>query len=214
MCLRDAASRAGCRFSRSFFFRARLVPASQKCLFSRSPFLKFPPHPACIHLPLRDDGCRLESAWVSLTPRLFARIDSRRGEARKSVFIQELRRTTEMGRDWNQTIFNRSARFSACSALLPERDPAIPSAYCKSNSICARYPRNPGCLAPSVLSWATSNMLPHLFWATNREKFLDLASRSIVTIEIVSSSSYSLSKYIFSVPPSFLSFPLKTRNYS
>jgi len=141
MCLRDAASRGGCRFFRRFPFpqlflsSAGWFPGSQKCLFSGGP-LNFALRLPCIP---GDDGLP-PSAWVSLTPRLFARIDSGWGEARKSVFIQELRRTTEMGRDWNRTIFNRSARFSAHPAALPERAPTIPSAYCKSNSICARYP--------------------------------------------------------------------------
>jgi len=114
MCLRDAASRAGCRFSRRFPFPQLFLSSMvgfrklEMSLFGKP--LKFHPHPSCIP---RDDERVPSSAWVSLTPRLFARIDSGWGEARKSVFIQELRRTTEMERDWNRTIFNRSARFSA-----------------------------------------------------------------------------------------------------
>jgi len=116
------------------------------------PLLNFAPHPSCIR-PRR----RAPSAWVSLTPQLFARIDSGWGEARKSVFIQELRRT-EMGRDWNRTIFNRSARFSA--RLTPNEPP--PSLLHIANRIRSvlDIPRNPTCLAAYVLSWTTSNALP------------------------------------------------------
>lgn len=155
MCLRDAASRAGCRFSRRFPFPQLFLSSMvgfrklEMSLFGK-PF-KFHPHPSCIPC----DGGRVpSSAWVSLTPRLFARIDSGWGKARKSVFIQELRRTTEMERDWNRTIFNRSARFSAHLAPLPERTPP-PFLLHIANRIRSLLDisRNPAYLAPSVLSY-------------------------------------------------------------
>jgi len=45
------------------------------------------------------------------------------------------------GWDWNRTIFNPSARSLPCPRCWFGRVPL--AAYCKSNSICARYPRNP-----------------------------------------------------------------------
>lgn len=166
-------------FAAAFSFERGSRGEPEMSLFGK-PFLNFAPHPRCIRPRRRVPP----SAWVSLTPRLFARIDSGWGEARKSVFIQELRRT-EMGRDWNRTIFNRSARFSAHSA--PNEPPPPPSLLHIANRIRSLpislvIPPAWHLTSYRELRWMRCR---DLFWATNREKFLDLVSRSIATVRIV-----------------------------
>lgn len=164
-------------FPAAFSFWARLVSRRreegepQKRLFSGKP-LKFPPLYPAATTGRRHRRRAPPSAWVSLTPRLFARIDSGWGEARKSVFIQELRRTTEMGRDWNRTIFNRSARLlcppcPVARTSCPPPSPLSPTLLHIANRIRSvlDIPRNSACLAPSVLSWATLNTLPRFILA-------------------------------------------------
>lgn len=132
MWLRDNASCAGCRFPSypMVFYFERVGSEKWPESLKFHPLYPFPQQP----------GGRRErslSPWANLTPRLFARIDFRvRWNEKVSVYSGALE-NHEMG-EIETELFSIEAVRSA--RLCSNEAPSPLSEYCKSNSICVRYP--------------------------------------------------------------------------
>lgn len=105
--------------------------------------------------------------WADLTPGYSLELIPGEME-RESQCLFKSSGEPRDGRDWNRTIFNRS-----CPLLLVSWNEPL-SAYCKSNSICARYPLvicllGSTKLLSTVLSRSISNT-PQRFISTNKSR--------------------------------------------